>query len=435
METESTQAFYPENDIPTSLAEFEGDTQQILDIPKVGEVTPLLVGNEFNELSQFPTLKIGNLPEALAIFQGGMGLSISNGEMAGQVAKEGGFGTVTSVQFDTKEKKQHTEANRAAFAREIQLAKIVAKGNGVIGVNIMHALGDYPDLVKTALENKADFLAVGAGLALDLAELTEDYPEVALLPIVSGGRALTSIIKRWKRNGRKPDAIIYENPLLAGGHEGGKRDEILENNPQYFYRYGLAQVFDALHSFGEEYENIPVVAAGGINPQDLTYILNLRNERNQRVAGIQIATPFLTTDVAGITARDKQADIERNESFVKTHMKHHKTALIESTAGKMPGRVLLNEFVMETIAKLQALQNLTRENFKQCVDCLSNHCEFDTTQWCIMQRLSLAQQGKEKAGLFFTGRNPQHIGKTTVGEVIARYTSIPHPLHSSKILS
>ena len=149
-----SQAYYPEEAIPPTLAEYEGDDVENLTFGK-SEVTPLLIGNEFDEFSQFPTLQIRNLPEALALFQGGMGLKISNGEMAGQVAAEGGFGTVTAVQFDMQGKGNSVELNRIAFAREIQHAISVANGNGVVGVNIMNALGDYKGLVETALKNLA----------------------------------------------------------------------------------------------------------------------------------------------------------------------------------------------------------------------------------------------------------------------------------------
>jgi nitronate monooxygenase len=437
-QTSSSPTFYPEQSIPNSLAEYEDDGSGILQLPKVGEVIPLTPDNKYHEGSNFPTIQIENLPETLALFQGGMGLKLSNSWMAGEVAAKGAAGIVTSVMFDMDAKENSAEVNREAFARELQNALIIAGGNGLIGANIMHALGDYPGLVQTALENGAQFLMVGAGLPLDLAKLAKDYPDVALIPIVSGGRALTPILKEWAKFGRKPGGVMYENPNMAGGHEGGKLEEILGNSSQYFFRYGIAQCFDSLAGFAEKtgdesYLDIPVIAAGGINPQDLTYVLNLSrvlrregfDDRIQRVAGIQIATPFLTTDVVGVTERDSQLDIHANEKLVQAHLrnqKERKTAIILSTAGKMPGRVLMNQFIEERIAKLQKLGKLSREKFGPCVRCLSDaYCKLNEEQWCIMQRLSFAQRGKIEAALIFSGRNPQHLGKTTVKEVIDRY--------------
>jgi len=417
------EAFYPEEEIFESLKDFEDRKENIL-VPKFGEVTPLFLDQKFTEKSAFPTIQIGKLPERLALIQGGMGSAVSTGEMAGQVAKLEGIGTTTAVMFGMEQ----GQKNEEIVKKELIHARSIAgeNSNNVVGVNIMHALKDYKKLVEIAIKNGAQFLTVGAGLPLDLAKLTKDYPNVALLPIVSGGRATKAILGAWAKTNRKPDAIIYENPLLAGGHEGGKLNEILADSPQYFYRYGLAQVFDTLSKFGQEigdssYQDIPVIAAGGINPDDLLYIFNLTNSRGQRVAGVQVATPFLTTDTAGIPYNAVQKDVDANEKFIQIHLENKKIGLIKSTAGLMPGRVLLNDFVNE----IQEMEGTVRKRIQGCVDCLKkNYCQFEKTQWCIMQRLLKTIKGETEKGLPFTGRRPQHFGKTTIDEVIQRYKTV-----------
>jgi radical SAM superfamily enzyme len=59
---------------------------------------------------------------------------------------------------------------------------------------------------------------MGAGLPLDLPELTEGYPDVALIPILSDARGVAIVLKKWARKGRLPDAIAIEHPMYAGGH-------------------------------------------------------------------------------------------------------------------------------------------------------------------------------------------------------------------------
>ena len=47
-------------------------------------------------------------------------------------------------------------------------------------------------------------------------EFTKDYPDVALIPIVSSARALKLICKNGKRYNKLPDAVIVEGPLSGG---------------------------------------------------------------------------------------------------------------------------------------------------------------------------------------------------------------------------
>ena len=61
---------------------------------------------------------------------------------------------------------------------------------------------------------------VGAGLPLDLPDLTADFPDVALIPILSDARGIQLVVRKWARNNRLPDAIVIEHPRYAGGHLG-----------------------------------------------------------------------------------------------------------------------------------------------------------------------------------------------------------------------
>ena len=80
---------------------------------------------------------------------------------------------------------------------------------------------NYEELARTSAQEGADFIVAGAGLPLNLPELTKGYP-TKLLPIVSSARAAELIFKTWKRRyNRLPDAVVVEGPL-AGGHLGFK---------------------------------------------------------------------------------------------------------------------------------------------------------------------------------------------------------------------
>src|SRR4030043_1374793 len=97
-----------------------------------------------------PKFKIGNLE--INLIQGGMGVGVSGKNLASAVANEGGAGIIASVGLGAlfKYPGKYSEANQTALRDEIKEAR--KKSNGVIGVNIMHALFDYVDLIKTSVE-------------------------------------------------------------------------------------------------------------------------------------------------------------------------------------------------------------------------------------------------------------------------------------------
>ena len=74
-----------------------------------------------------------------------------------------------------------TAANMTALDREIRGAKVLARGRGIVAVNIMRAVSDYASAVRQACASGADAIVMGAGLPLDLPDLTADHPDVALI--------------------------------------------------------------------------------------------------------------------------------------------------------------------------------------------------------------------------------------------------------------
>ncbi|MCK5464891.1 MAG: nitronate monooxygenase, partial [Bacteroidales bacterium] len=112
-------------------------------------------------------LKIGDLKIKLPIIQGGMGIGISMSGLAGAVANEGGVGVIAAAcigMFEPDYRKNFVEANIRALTREIQKAREIT--SGVLGVNIMVALTNFPELVKTAISEGIDIIFSGAGLPM-----------------------------------------------------------------------------------------------------------------------------------------------------------------------------------------------------------------------------------------------------------------------------
>ena len=138
-------------------------------------------------LSRYSPLLIGGRA-LLPIVQGGMGIGVSAKSLAGHVARAGALGTVASVDLrhlhaDLVEQSQYAAGqaeldrlNLIALDREIRGALANAQGQGMVAVNVMKAVASYPDYVRQACASGADAVVMGAGLPLDLPELTADFP-------------------------------------------------------------------------------------------------------------------------------------------------------------------------------------------------------------------------------------------------------------------
>ena len=147
----------------------------------------------------------------LPIVQGGMGIGVSAHRLAGTVARAGAVGTIASIDLrhhhaDLSEQAKHCrdkdELNRLnliALDREIKAALDLAEGCGLVAVNVMKAVDAHPAYVRQACASGAQAIVMGAGLPLDLPELTEGYPDVALIPILSDARGVAIVLKKWAR--------------------------------------------------------------------------------------------------------------------------------------------------------------------------------------------------------------------------------------------
>ncbi|TAK42479.1 MAG: nitronate monooxygenase [Betaproteobacteria bacterium] len=346
------------------------------------------------------------------IVQGGMGVGVSAHRLAGSVAREGCVGTISSVDLRrhhpdlmlatgrSRDKLAIERANLVALDREIRLARELAGGNGMIAVNIMRAVTQYAAYARQACLSGADALVVGAGLALDLPELAEDWPNVALVPIVSEARAATLIVRRWLRRGRAPDAIVIEQPRFAGGHLGAARlDEVAD--ARFEFERVLPEIRRALHALGLDADRLPLIAAGGINsPQRAAQAFAAGAD------GVQVGTPF-----AVCTEGDAHVNFKR----VLAAAKREDIVVFMSVAG-LPARAVRTPWLARYLEKEAVLQNRAKPK-RECTlgwDCLAQCGLRDglprAGQFCIDHHLAAALRGDVERGLFFRGSEPVPFG-------------------------
>lgn len=253
--------------------------------------------------STLPQLSIKGKKITVPVVQGGMGVGVSLYPLARAVALQGGLGIISSAFLDrlvSKRSGKKLSSYEAAF-EEVSLAK--AEG-GFAGINIMCALvRDYEASVRGALDAGADAIISGAGLPLSL-PVIQPPRDTALIPIVSSGRALDLICKRWGKLGYRPDAVVLEGPL-AGGHLGFKIDQIdLESNR-------LENLLPPVKEIALKYGDFPVIVAGGIYTyNDIVRFMKMGAD------GVQMGTRFLVTEESSASAAYKKAVVESKEDDI-----------------------------------------------------------------------------------------------------------------------
>ncbi|MCD7976101.1 MAG: nitronate monooxygenase [Tannerellaceae bacterium] len=327
-------------------------------------------------------LTIGDLQARLPIIQGGMGVGISLSGLASAVANEGGIGVISAAGLGLLYKKlspNYTEAGNLGLAHEIRQAREKAKG--IIGVNIMVALSDFADLVKTSIAEKADIIFSGAGLPLDLPSYLTKDSMTKLVPIVSSARAVRIICEKWKNNyDYLPDAIVLEGPK-AGGHLGYKENQLEDEH--FSLEELLPQVVQEVSLFEQKYhKNIPVIAAGGIyTGEDIHRIMQLG------ASGVQLGTRFVTTE-----------ECDASEAFKETYIKAEEKdiEIIKSPVG-MPGRAISCSF-------LQKVKDGLKQP-KACPFHCIKTCDISRSPYCIVTALYNAFKGNFESGYAFAGSN------------------------------
>ena len=348
---------------------------------------------------EFKSLKIGKYTIEKPIVQGGMGVGISWDQLAGTVSKEGALGVISSVGTGVYKNREFT-AHVAKHGQPIEadnfysgdVLKVIFEnarkicGDKPLACNVLYASSDYNRIVKDACEAGADMIITGAGLPLTMPDATKDYPDVALIPIVSTAKALRILCRRWKKtHNRLPDAVIVEGPL-SGGHQGFKYDECFLPENQ------LEEILPPVIEEAKNWGSMPVIAAGGIwNHDDIVKMMELG------AAGVQMGTRFIGTFECDAHENFKQVILDAKEEDIK---------LLKSPVG-YPARGVkthLQEMIEEkTAPKIACISN--------CVAPCNRGEEAKIVGYCIADRLSDAYDGKTESGLFFTGANGYRLNE------------------------
>jgi nitronate monooxygenase len=327
-------------------------------------------------------LRIGELTARIPIIQGGMGVGVSMSGLAAAVANQGGVGVIATAGIGMLEPdgfSNFLEANIRALRREIRKAREMTRG--ILGVNIMVALSNFGDMVRTAVEEKVDIIFSGAGLPLNLPAFVKRGCGTKLVPIVSSARAAGLLIRKWLgKYGYLPDAFVIEGPL-AGGHLGFKAAQL--QDPGYSLDKLVPEVIAEVRPFeAEQQQDIPVIAAGGIyTGGDIHGFIGLG------AAGVQMATRFVCTE-----------ECDASPEFKKTYIasREEDLIIIKSPVG-MPGRAIRNQYTDDIEAG-------KKKPFKCPYHCIVT-CNRQSSPYCIALALTSALKGRLKHGFAFAGAN------------------------------
>ncbi len=220
--------------------------------------------------------------EVWPLVEGGKGISVSNGESSGAWAKAGGVGTFSGVNADSYDetghpipqiyhgktrRERHEELLAYAIKGGITQARIAhetSDGLGRIHMNVLWEMAGAERVLHGVLEGAKGLIhgvTCGAGMPYRIAEICAHY-NVHYYPIVSSARAFRAL---WKRAYHKFQdwlgGVVYEDPWLAGGHNGLSNVED-PNAPQA----PLPRVIELRQLMRDEcgLASTPIVMAGGV---------------------------------------------------------------------------------------------------------------------------------------------------------------------------
>ncbi len=220
--------------------------------------------------------------EVLPLIEGGKGISVSNGESSGAWAASGGVGTFSGVNADSYDdqgrlipqvyygetrRERHEELIRFAIKGGIHQARVaheLASGQGRIHMNILWEMAAAEQILEGVLEGAKGLVhgvTCGAGMPYKIAEICSKFG-VYYYPIVSSARAFRALWKRaYYKFGERLGAVVYEDPWLAGGHNGlsNNEDPLKPQDP-------YPRVLELRRVMREEcgLSDTPIVMAGGV---------------------------------------------------------------------------------------------------------------------------------------------------------------------------
>jgi NAD(P)H-dependent flavin oxidoreductase YrpB (nitropropane dioxygenase family) len=220
--------------------------------------------------------------EVWPLVEGGKGVAVTNHASSGAWARAGGIGTVSAVNADFYDAngeifdqvyngktrlERHNELVEFGITggtEQVRRAHDISGGQGAININILWEMGGAQRVLEGVLERTRGLVTgvtCGAGMPYRLAEIAARF-NVHYLPIISSARAFRAL---WKRAYHKfadlMGAVVYEDPWLAGGHNGlSNAEDPLKPEDPYPRVKALRETMRAEGIA----DSVPIVMAGGV---------------------------------------------------------------------------------------------------------------------------------------------------------------------------
>ncbi|MCF8469071.1 MAG: nitronate monooxygenase [Sneathiella sp.] len=219
--------------------------------------------------------------EVLPLIEGGKGIAVSSGQSSGAWAAAGGAATFSGVNADSFDdegnvipqiyhgrtrRDRHDElvayGIRGGIA-QAQIAHELSSGEGRIHMNVLWEMGGAERILHGVLESTKGLIhgiTCGAGMPYRIAQIAADY-KIHYYPIISSARAFRAL---WKRAYHKFSdwlgGVVYEDPWLAGGHNGlsNVEDPLQPEDP--YPR--VADLRKLMNEIG--LNEVPIIMAGGV---------------------------------------------------------------------------------------------------------------------------------------------------------------------------
>ena len=238
------------------------------------------------ELKALSALTVGG-QTFLPLVEGGKGVSATNHASSGAWAKAGGIGTVSGVNADSTDENgdvipqiyhsrtregRHEELVAYGIRGAVEQVRRafdiagdeIRAGRGALNINVLWEMGGAQRILEGVLSQSKGMLhgvTCGAGMPYKLSEIAARH-EVFYYPIISSGRAFRAL---WKRAYSKASewlgAVVYEDPWLAGGHNGLSNAEDPKQPQDPYPR--VKELREVMREGGIP-DSVPIVMAGGV---------------------------------------------------------------------------------------------------------------------------------------------------------------------------
>jgi nitronate monooxygenase len=219
--------------------------------------------------------------DVLPLIEGGKGVAISDGITAGHWAAGGGTGTFSAVNCDSYDadgkpipqvyhaktrRERHEELVAYGIQGSIeqaQRARDICGPKGRIHANILWEMGGAERVINGVLEGAKGLIqgiTCGAGMPYRLSDIAARF-NVYYYPIVSSARAFNALWKRaYSKAANLLGGVVYEDPWLAGGHNGLSNGEDPTKPEDPFPRVLALRKLMREFGLGET----PIIMAGGV---------------------------------------------------------------------------------------------------------------------------------------------------------------------------